>query len=141
MTDIPNMLTRLQILNEIAKLPDDAAVDQEIAGLYLNISPKTLGRLRQAKGESGPKYLQYPTEGSKARNQTVTYIMSELRLWRGKHSVSSTMDAAVRRGMAFSCVDDLTIGQPLWTSDAGIINHVFCVNPEDFLKWTPIIRQ
>ncbi len=135
MIDAQNMLTRLEILSAIANLPDDTSVTQEIAGLFLGMSPKSLGRYRQGKGESGPKYVQYPVVGSKARNQTVTYIMRELRLWRESNRVSSTMDAAVRRGMACFCIEDLAIGHPLWTCDDGIINHAFCVNIEEFSNY------
>ncbi len=124
-----NLLEHLQIVREISNLPDDAIVSAELAALFLGTSPKTLARLRQ--NNDGPPYTQYPQAGSKARNQLVNYIMRNLREWRNKHIVTSTMDAAVRRGMAFSRVNDLVIPQPFWTLDNEIINHTFCLTIEE----------
>ena len=126
-----NLLEHLQIVSAISNTPDEVSVSAEIAALFLGISPKSLARLRQSK--DGPPYTQYPQAGSKARNQRVNYIMRNLREWRNKQIVFSTIDAAVRRGMAFSRVNDLVIPQPFWSSDDEIINHAFCLNIEEFI--------
>jgi hypothetical protein len=125
-----NLLTHLQIVREISNLPDDAIVSAELAALFLGISLKTLARLRQSN--DGPPYTQYPQAGSKARNQLVNYIMRNLREWRNKHIVTSTMDAAVRRGMAFGRINDLVIPQPFWITYDKIMNHAFCLTIEEF---------
>ncbi|MCF8185706.1 MAG: hypothetical protein K9J28_02690, partial [Sulfuritalea sp.] len=125
-----NLLEHLQIVREISSLPDDAIVSAELAALFLGTSPKTLARLRQSN--DGPPYTQYPQASSKARNQIINYIMRNLREWRNKHIVTSTMDAAVKRGMAFSRVNDLVIPQPFWSSNDEIINHAFCLTIEEF---------
>lgn len=126
-----NLLTHIQIVKEISSLPDDATLSTELAALFLCISPKTLARLRQSN--DGPPYTQYPQAGSKARNQRVHYIMRNLREWRNKQTIRSTMDAAVRRGMAFSRVNDLILPQPFWTLEGEIINHAFCLTIEEFV--------
>ena len=100
----------IHIINQIVKLPDDAVVDAGLAALYLGSSEKSLARYRQ-HGE-GPPYIQYPEAKSKARNQKVNYEMGDLRKWRAKNKITSTMDAAVRRGMAFTRVNDLLATQP-----------------------------
>lgn len=128
-----SLLTHIQIVKEISSLPDDATLSAELAALFLGTSPKTLARLRQSN--DGPEYTQYPQTGSKARNQRVNYIMRSLREWRNKHIVTSTMDAAVRRGMAFSRINDLVIPQPFWSSDGKIINHTFCLTIEEFVTY------
>jgi hypothetical protein len=146
------LLEHLQIVREISSLPDDATVNAELAALFLGTSPKSLARLRQS--EDGPEYTQYPQAGSIARNQRINYIMRSLREWRNKHIVTSTMDAAVRRGMAFSRVNDLVIPQPFWSSDDEIINHAFCLTIEEFaallidpnatlvwIKWSVALSQ
>jgi hypothetical protein len=148
------LLEHLQIVREISSLPDDATVSAELAALFLGTSPKSLGRLRQSKDGDGPPYTQYPQAGSKARNQPVNYIMRNLREWRNKHIVTSTMDAAIRRGMAFSRVNDLVIPQPFWSSEGEIINHAFCLTIEEFttlltdpnatlvwIKWSAALSQ
>ena len=128
-----NLLTHIEIVKEISNLPDDAILSAELAALFLGTSPKTLARLRQSN--DGPEYTQYPQNGSKARNQRVNYIMRSLREWRNKHIVTSTMDAAVRRGMAFSRINDLVIPQPFWSSDGEIINHTFCLTIDEFVAY------
>lgn len=125
-----NILIHLQLVREISNLPDDAIVSAELAALFLGISLKTLARLRQSN--DGPPYTQYPQAGSKARNQLVNYIMRNLREWRNKHIVTSTMDAAIKRGMAFSRINDLVIPQPFWITNDEIINHAFCLTIEEF---------
>lgn len=145
-------IDHLQIVSAISNLPDDAIVSAELAALFLGTSPKTLARLRQSN--NGPPYTQYPQAGSKARNQLVNYIMRNLREWRSDHVSSSTMDAAVKRGMAFSRVNDLVIPQPFWRSNDEIINHAFCLTIEEFsalirdpnaslvwIKWSMALSQ
>lgn len=127
----PSLLNHIQIVKEISNLPDDAILSAELAALYLGTSPKTLARLRQSN--DGPEYIQYPQTGSKARNQRVNYIMRSLREWRNKHIVTSTIDAAIRRGMAFSRINDLVIPQPFLSLDGEVVNHVFCLTIEEFI--------
>lgn len=80
--------------------------------------------------------------------------MRDLREWRNKHIVTSTVDAAIRRGMAFSRVNDLVIPQPFWSSNDEIINHAFCLTIEEFaallkdpnaslvwVKWSKALSQ
>lgn len=150
------LLEHLQIVREISSLPDDATVSAELAALFLGTSPKSLARLRQSEDGDGdgPPYTQYPQAGSMARNQPVNYIMRNLREWRNKHIVTSTMDAAIRRGMAFSRVNDLVIPQPFWSANNEIINHAFCLTIEEFaallsdpnatliwVKWSAALSQ
>lgn len=135
MNSLSEQLEHLQVISAISALPDDASISSEIAALFLNTTPKTLARLRQSKTGSGPRYTQYPDADSKARNQPVSYIMRELRAWRESHIVSSTMDAAVKRGMTFSRVDDLAMQQPFWSSGSEIINHAYFVTIEEFSSY------
>lgn len=130
MSNITNILTHIQIVKEIASLPDSAILSAEHAALFLGISAKTLARLRQAG--DGPAYIQYPQSGTKARNQRVNYTMNGLKIWRDKHTVISTMDAAVKRGLAFASISDLITPQPFWVINNQVTNHVFCSTPEQF---------
>ena len=122
----------IHIINQIVKLPDDAVVDAGLAALYLGSSEKSLARYRQ-HGE-GPPYIQYPEAKSKARNQKVNYEMGDLRKWRAKNKITSTMDAAVRRGMAFTRVNDLLATQPFWTARNVILNHAMDSDYDTFIQ-------
>ena len=126
-------LTHLDAINAISNMADDATISAGVAAIFLGISEKTLARLRQ--NGDGPPYIQYPATGSTARNQKVYYKMRDLREWQYKHAVKSTMDAAVRRGLAFMRVSDLVIPQPFWRIGPEIINHAFCVSLEDFATY------
>jgi hypothetical protein len=130
MNNITNILTHLQIAKEISSLPDNTILSAELAALFLGISAKTLARYRQSG--DGPAYIQYPQTGTKARNQRVNYTMSSLRDWRNRHTVTSSMDAAVKRGLAFGSIGDLITPQPFWVINNQVTNHVFCSATEQF---------
>lgn len=130
MNGIHPILKHLDVINAIANMPDDATISAGLAAIFLGISPGTLARLRQ--NGDGPTYIQYPASGSTARNQKINYKMRDLRVWQSRHVVKSSMDAAVKRGLAFMRVNDLVIPQPFWSVGTEIINHAFCVSLEDF---------
>ncbi|ECL1668562.1 hypothetical protein FPN01_23235, partial [Salmonella enterica] len=69
-------------------LPDDATLNVELSALYLCVSVKTLARYRQ--NGDGPAYIQYQAGNSKARNQRVNYLFSDLKAWRNSHKVVSS---------------------------------------------------
>lgn len=122
----------IHIINNIVQLPDDAVIDTGLAALFLGVSEKTLARYRQ--NDTSPPYIQYPLANSTARNQKIKYKMGDLRVWRGQHSVNSTMDAAVKRGMAFCTISDVNIAQPFWTNNGEIINHALASDKETFTQ-------
>lgn len=130
MSNITNLLTHFQIVKEISSLPDSAILSAEHAALFLGISAKTLARYRQSN--DGPAYIQYPQSGTKARNQRVNYTMNSLKIWRDKNTVVSTMDAAVKRGLAFGSISDLITPQPFWVINDRVANHSFCTSIEEF---------
>lgn len=111
------VVAQLRSLDEAWRIFDglgaDTAIPTELAAVFLGISERTLARLR-ASGD-GPPYLQYPDAETVRRNQRVNYILSDLRAWRAKQRVSSTMEAATARGLTFATrasVFDET--QPFW---------------------------
>lgn len=135
-----SVVETLRELSEVWQLfgdmPDDTTLGVDLAALYLGISVKTLARYRQ--NGNGPIYVQYQSEDSKARNQRVNYLLKDLRSWRDSHRVSSTMHAAQVRGLAFTCISDLTEPQPFWqiTSNTGstskIISHALTLTDKEF---------
>lgn len=137
MTTKQYVLSQTDILNTIdrvCELHDDVPISSELAALYLGITHKTLSRLRQ--NGDGPPYLQYPASGSKARNQRVNYVMGDLRNYRNKNRVKSTMEAAVLRGMALTTTSSLSIEQPFYVEinrkgQGIIVNHVLALYGDD----------
>jgi hypothetical protein len=128
------MLSQIEILDvmdRLARLPDDATISNDMGALYLGISSSSLSVMRQ-KGE-GPDYIQYPTAGSKARNQKVIYRMGDVRSWRNSKKVSSTMEAAEIRGMAFSTIGHMSIHEPFFVLDSIIQNHATDLTQQEFI--------
>lgn len=120
-------------------MPDDATLSAEISALYLGVSVKTLARYRQ-KG-NGPAYIQYQAEDSNARNQRVSYLLSDLRIWRNSHKVSSTMGAAQVRGLTFTSLGDFIEPEPFWTIDNKIYSHALTVSDEIFMELLNTTRE
>lgn len=111
-------------------LPDDAILNVELSALYLCVSVKTLARYRQ--NVDGPAYIQYQAGNSKARNQRVNYLFSDLKAWRNSHKVVSSMQAAQVRGLAFTSLSDFTKLEPFWTIDNKIYSHSLTISDEVF---------
>ena len=118
--------------DKLSNLPDNMMVDNEHAAIYLGISIKSLARYRM--NGSGPSYHQYPLEGSKARNQKVYYKMGDLRDWRESHKVKSTIEAATKRGLCFTTVNDIERVEPFWIQDLYIIDHATYISKELFTE-------
>ena len=100
MSAIDTLREYAEVWRLFGSMPDDATLSAEVSALYLGVSVKTLARYRQTG--NGPAYIQYQAEDSKARNQRVNYLLGDLRIWRDRHKVSSTMEAAQVRGLAFA---------------------------------------
>lgn len=112
-----SVVEKLREAVETAKLfealPDDKAISAELAALYLNVSEKTLSRLRG--NSDGPEYEQVVTDkDSKALNQKINYAMGVLRRYRKSITVKSTLDAADKRGCTFATIPDLLRDEPYW---------------------------
>jgi len=146
-TTIEAIRKQAEVWEAFKGFPDEAVVRADLAAIYLGISKKTLARLRQEGG--GPPFIQNIEEGSTARNQIVNYPMGKLRGYRASKEVTSTMNAAQMRGLAFSTMEDLLEEQPYWQhtvfgkSRAGlgskitkayprIIGHIQTVSDEEF---------
>lgn len=135
----------MEIMDRVARLSDDATISNDMTAIYLGVSPSSLSVMRQ-RGE-GPAYMQYPSSGTKARNQKVVYKMGDVRSWRDSKKVSSTMEAAVVRGMAFGSILDLANPEPFWMSGNKVVSHGLDIGSQTFTEhlendleivWMPI---
>ncbi|EJO1781083.1 hypothetical protein NRC31_001472, partial [Salmonella enterica] len=130
MSAIDTLREYAEVWRLFGSMPDDATLSAEVSALYLGVSVKTLARYRQTG--NGPAYIQYQAEDSKARNQRVNYLLGDLRIWRDRHKVSSTMEAAQVRGLTFTSLVDFIEPEPFWTIDNKIYSHVLTVSDEIF---------
>ncbi|EFL4478255.1 hypothetical protein K7A37_20565 [Escherichia fergusonii] len=130
MSAIDTLREYAEVWRLFGSMPDDATLSAEVSALYLGVSVKTLARYRQTG--IGPAYIQYQAEDSKARNQRVNYLLGDLRTWRDCHKVSSTMEAAQVRGLAFTSLVDFIEPEPFWTIDNKIYSHALTVSDEIF---------
>lgn len=112
MSTIETLRAMSEVWSLFSDMPDDATIGVDLAALYLGVSVKTLARYRQ--NGDGPPYVQYQSSESKARNQRVNYLLGDLRVWRDGHRVSSTMQAAHVRGLAFTSLKDFVEPKPFY---------------------------
>lgn len=114
-----------KVRSQLNALDDDTPLTQDLASIYLDVSDATLKRMR-ASGK-GPQYIQGSgEEGSVARNQKVLYTVGSLKDWISKNRTQSTGHAAIRRGLMFTSVQDISIQEPWWRGSSGsILGHVY----------------
>ena len=101
--------------NELAAFDDDTAIEEELAALYLCVSPKKLGELRANGG--GPVFVKPQDPRAAGRNQPVSYVMAELRKWRDSMSAGSNLEVARRQGL----VGWISGVEPFWTDRDGAL--------------------
>lgn len=101
--------------NELAAFNDDTAIEEDLAALYLCISPKTLGELRSGGG--GPVFIKPRALKAAGRNQPVSYAMGELRKWRESMSAGSNLEVARLQGL----VGWVSGVEPFWADRQGAL--------------------
>jgi hypothetical protein len=76
----------------------------------------THNQTAEVNNEAGDQKVKVKTKKEKttARNQPVSYLMSDLRKYRASIIVNNTMEAATLRGMTFSTLSDLFEEYPFW---------------------------
>lgn len=146
--DIQQVRDLAEALAIISAMPEDASIGAGLAAVFLGVNEKKLEKIRADTG-SGLPYIQYPNSATKARNQDVYYVLGDLRQWRERKKVDSTLEAARIRGLTFSTMEDLLEEQPYWQqtvfgesravlggeitkSYPRIIGHIQTVSDEEF---------
>jgi hypothetical protein len=104
-----------QARDKLSTLNDDTAIEEDLAALYLCVSPKKLGEMRASGG--GPVFVKPQAPAAAGRNQPVSYVMSELRKWRLAMSANSNLEIARRQGM----VGWVSAIEPFWTDAKGLL--------------------
>jgi len=130
-SDIREQFSKAKVRASLASMPDETPVGVDLAAVYLCTSPATLKRMR-AEG-TGPKYLQPQTNaGTTARNQKISYLMGDLKVWLRSQSTASTMHAAELRGTMFATLGDLATLEPFWVKKVkgveAVLGHVLATD-------------
>lgn len=137
--EMNNTLTQAELrlhFRHLYDLPDKAIMTPTETAFLLGVSEKKLSRLRSAGG--GPPYLQYAETGSEARNQAVLYRFGDVIAYQDNSLVTSTMDAAIQRGLAFITMADID-EQPFFIeiSTGNVISHGYDMGPDDLYDVHP----
>ena len=109
-------LANLDIAKRLHNLPPTMLLSTDLAAIFLNISKQTLEGYRTKGG--GPLYSQPGGVGAVGGNQKVQYQVSDLLAWNEANKLSSSMQAAVRKGQLFETVADLVRIEPFWLNPA-----------------------
>jgi hypothetical protein len=112
-------LATLDVLERLHRLPDQVALTTSEAAIFLRSSVSALESMR-AKG-SGPAYIQGGGRGAAGSNQKCLYEKADLLAWMRANKVSSTVEAAVRKGQLFSSIADLARVEAFWVDVHGRI--------------------
>jgi hypothetical protein len=111
------MLRLLDVLERLHRLPDAAALTTSEAAVFLRSSMSALEAMR-AKG-TGPTYIQGGGRGAAGTNQKCLYEKADLLAWQRLNKVSSTVEAAVRKGQLFVSIQDIANLEPFWLDNKG----------------------
>lgn len=117
------------LAEQLTRLPDAAQVSAGTAALLICLdappSERTMEGWRQGRnrgGESGPPFHAGP-----GRTSPVSYNVGEVRAWVRAQRVSTTMEAAGRRGLTFATVADLSRPEPWVLQGDYIVGHALTV--------------
>jgi hypothetical protein len=119
MNNSTTIFANLEILERLHRLPDEVALTTSEAAIFLRSSVSALESMR-AKG-SGPAYIQGGGRGAAGSNQKCLYEKADLLAWMRANKVSSTVEAAVRKGQLFSSIADLAHVEAFWIDAHGRI--------------------
>jgi hypothetical protein len=110
-------LAQLDVLARLHALPDAVALTTSEAAVFLRSSVSALEAMRSAG--TGPTYIQAGGKGSRGSNQKCLYEKADLLAWQRANKVSSTVEAAVRKGQLFMALGDLAQVEAFWIDADG----------------------
>lgn len=90
-----DIIVKLDVLDRPHRLPETTLLTTDLAAMFLCASVTSMERMR-AKG-TGP-YSQDCSKGARGTNQKCLYMKSDLFRWHERNKVTSSMEAAIRKG-------------------------------------------
>lgn len=112
----------VDVVNAIDSLNSGVFLTTSEAAIFLRTSVTKLERLRKEGG--GPPYSQGGGTGAKGTNQSCLYEKEDLLAWVRGNKVSSSREAAIRKGQAFVTIHDLAELQPFYLDKNGAIESL-----------------
>lgn len=142
------ILAELDPWERINRYPDNRPMTTDEAAIFITFSRATLermrtdgtgpayfqGGMRMESGTTGKDKKERPLpEGSKrpGPNQHVRYFKSDIREWMEANKVTSTMQAAIRKGLMFTSIADLVEERAYYIDPAGCIEERVEATPID----------
>jgi len=110
-------LASLNILERLHRHPDAVALTTSEAAVFLRSSVSALESMR-VKG-TGPAYIQGGGKGVRSSNPKCLFEKADLLTWQRANKVSSTVEAAVRKGQLFASIYDVVRPEPSWKDERG----------------------
>jgi len=110
-------LAQLDVLARLHALPDAVALTTSEAAVFLRSSVSALESMRT--NGTGPTYIQAGVKGARGSNQKCLYEKADLLAWQRANKVSSTVEAAVRKGQLFATLGDLAQPEAFWVDELG----------------------
>jgi hypothetical protein len=99
------MMKVVDVLDAINALSPATLLTTSEAAVFLRTSVTKMERLR--KDGDGPPYIQGGGLKAKGSNQTCLYEKADLLTWVKRSKVSSSLEAAIRKGQTFTTIFDL----------------------------------
>lgn len=117
-------------------MPDERPLKSAEAAVLMTFSLSTLERMRV--DGTGPDYFQggirkvgsTPSQ-AKGTNQHIRYFKPDIRSWFKAGKVSSSMQAAIRKGQAFRTIFDLAEELPFYLDAIGCVAGLVEATPID----------
>lgn len=133
MSELVRVRQLADLAQQLSRLPDDAQVSAGTAALLICVddppSERTMEGWRQGRnrgGETGPPFHAGP-----GRTSPVSYNVGEVRAWVRAQRVSTSMEAAARRGLTFATVADLARPEPWVLQGDYVVGHALTVSAAD----------
>lgn len=111
------IIATLDILDRLHRMSDGVPLTTSEAAIFLRSSVSALEYMR-AQG-TGPTYSQAGANGVVGSNQKCLYEKADLLAWIRSNKVTSTMEAAVRKGQLFSTLFDAVQTEAFWIDSKG----------------------
>ena len=121
------MLSGLDALERVHRLPDTCALKTSEAAIFLRCSISQMENMR--RDGSGPTYIQAGGKDSTGFNQKCLYEKGDLLAWLATHKVRSIAGAAIRNGKMFASVLDLAQTEAFWIDTNGYVAGMVEMTP------------
>lgn len=115
-------MSALQVWTILNAAPPEIPLTTSEAAIFLRESVTSMERMRKAGG--GPVYSQSGGPDAKGTNQKCLYDKADLLAWKESNKVSSSLQASVRKGQAFSTIFDLAEHEAFYVDARGNVESM-----------------